>query len=334
MGIVYIVTGAAGHLGGTIVRTLTQAGANIRALIMPGEEAPAGDNVKTFCGDVTDKESLEHLFDCGGDEAVVIHAAGIVSIDDSVSDKLRKVNVGGTDNIISLCRSGGGCDGVKRLVYVSSVHAIPENRGLVTSETDVFSPDLVKGGYAKTKAQATANVLRAAGEGLDAVVVHPSGIIGPYDRGGNHLVQLISDYLRGRLPACVKGGYDFVDVRDVAEGCIRAAVSGVKGRCYILSNKYFEISEIIDMVRKVAGGRHIPALPAAAAMAALPFIRAGARLTHKRPLFTGYSIYTISSDSRFSHERATAELGYSPRGMNSTIWDTVRWLRGEDICLT
>ena len=69
------------------------------------------------------------------------------------------------------------------------------------------------GGYAKTKAEATRAVLKAAEEGLDVVVVHPSGILGPYDRSGNHLVQMVSEYLRGTLPACVKGGYDFVDVR-------------------------------------------------------------------------------------------------------------------------
>lgn len=91
---------------------------------------------------------------------------------------------------------------VKRLVYVSSVHAIPETEEKATiSEAAAFSKENVIGGYASTKAEATQAVLDAVQNGLDAVVVHPSGIVGPYDRGNNHIVQLIQMYISGKLPA-------------------------------------------------------------------------------------------------------------------------------------
>ena len=96
------------------------------------------------------------------------------------------------------------------------------------TEVDHFSPESVEGAYAKTKAEASQAVLDMVREGLNAVIVHPSGILGPYDRSGNHLVQMVTDYLEGRLPACVKGGYDFVDVRDVAKGCLLAMDKGRK----------------------------------------------------------------------------------------------------------
>ena len=113
---------------------------------------------------------------------------------------------------------------MEKLVYVSSVPAIPET-GQPTLQTEIseFSPETVAGGHAKAKAEATQAVLDAAANGLPAVVVHPSGIIRPYGEGRNHLVQMIRDFVEGRLPACVKGGYDLVDVRDVAAGCITAA---------------------------------------------------------------------------------------------------------------
>lgn len=133
------------------------------------------------------------------------------------------MNVNGTKNVIALCREFG----VRRLVYVSSVHAIPDTDSMsVLKEIKEFSPEKVVGGYARTKAEATQAVLSAVQGGLDAVIVHPSGIIGPYDRSGNHLVQLVNDYLSGRIPVCVKGGYDLVDVRDVAYGCLMAAEKG------------------------------------------------------------------------------------------------------------
>ena len=141
-------------------------------------------------------------------------------------------------------------------MYVSSVHAIPERKEKgVTGETQRFSPAYVTGGYAKTKAAATRIVLQAAKRGLDVVVVHPSGVLGPYDRSGNHLVQMVAEYLNGTLPACVKGGYDFVDVRDVAQGCLLAAEKGRSGECYILSDRYCEIREVLAIAGAAAGKR-------------------------------------------------------------------------------
>lgn len=151
---------------------------------------------------------------------------------------------------------------MKRLVYVSSVHAIPEQEKLqVLEEVQNFSPEAVIGGYAKTKAEATQLVLEAVREGLDAVVVQPSGILGPYDSSHNHLVQMIADYLHGKLPACVRGGYDFVDVRDVADGCLAAAEKGKRGECYILSNRHYEVKDVLSMVRSSNGGRKLPYCP-------------------------------------------------------------------------
>lgn len=258
-------------------------------------------------------------------EVLVIHTAGIVDISENVSPLLYDVNVGGTRNLIALCREYT----VRRLVYVSSVHAIPEtDKTAVLTEVKHFSPEQVVGGYAKTKAEATQLVLDAANEGLDAVVVHPSGILGPFDSSGNHLVQMVSDYIRGKLPACVTGGYDFVDVRDVARGCLLAAEKGRKGECYILSNRHYELRDILSMLRGIAGGRKLPVLPMWMAKSAVPLIQWQAKRKKQRPLFTRYSLYTLRSNDRFSHDKATAELGYRPRDLRQTLRDTVFWLKG------
>ena len=274
-----------------------------------------------------DIQSLRPLFEnTEGYETVLIHTAGIIDISDQVSPLAYEVNVNGTKNILALCREYG----VSRLLYVSSVHAIPEgDKSSVLHEVTHFSPDAVVGGYAKTKAEATQAVLDAAHDGLDAVVVHPSGILGPYDRSGNHLVQLVTDYVRGKLPACVRGGYDLVDVRDVAAGCLLALEKGGSGQCYILSNRHYEIRDMLRMVRQIAGGRRLPVLPLWMAKAALPAIRLHARRTRHRPLFTRYSLYTINSNDKFSHDKATAELGYRPRDLLCTLQDMISWNRGQ-----
>ncbi len=327
----YIITGAAGHLASTIIKYLRNTDCLIRGLILPTESGKDDQQITYYKGDITKMESLEEIFsglECN--EVIVIHAAGIISIGNEITPLLYNVNVKGTKNIIEQCMRHH----VKRLVYVSSVHAIPETDEKATiSETTKFSKDAVIGAYAATKAEATKAVLDAVQNGLDAVVVHPSGIVGPYDSGNNHIVQLISMCISGKLPAGVTGGYDFVDVRDVAKGCLEAADYGAKGSCYILSNRYFTVEELLECVRKTTGGRKKICLPIGLARAFVPVFEWIAKVTHTRPLYTKYALYTISSNGHFTHDKATAELGYHPRDMQATIADTISWLRGQKVSL-
>lgn len=324
-----LITGANGHLGGTIVRLLEGKDVNVRGLVLPCEieSVQDHDNIHYFAGDVTKPGSLIPFFE-GVDplQTMLIHTAGIVDIGDTPMERLYLVNVQGVKNVLALCRRYG----LKRMVHVSSVHAIPEEGDFsVMREIKSFSPELVEGGYAKTKAEATQAVMNAARDGMDAVVVMPSGIIGPYDQAGNHLVQMIWDYMTGKLPACVKGGYDMVDVRDVAQGCWDAARYGKSGECYILSNRHYEIKEILAMVRHVTGGRRLPVLPLWMAKLAEPILSGAAKLRGRRPLYTRYSLAVLSGNGRFSHDKATEELHYRPRDLFATIGDTVGWLRQQ-----
>ena len=325
----FLVTGANGHLGSTLLRLLQSHPARPRlsGLLLPGQQPLLKGDIDYVYGDVRDLHSLLPLFTADSDcDLYVLHTAGVVDISDTRLPLLRAVNVQGTKNILALCQRYA----VKRLLYVSSVHAVPElPQGRVQQEVENFSPDWVYGAYAKSKAEATQAVLEAARQGLDAVVVQPSGILGPYDATGNHLVQLVRQYVQGRLPACVKGAYDFVDVRDVAQGCLLAMEKGRRGHCYILSNQRYEIPELLALLRDITGGRRLPVLPLWLARAAVPLLQWQAQRRQSLPLFTAYSLYTLRSNSRFSHDKATAELGYRPRELYHTLRDTVDWLRGE-----
>lgn len=321
----FIITGAGGHLGGTLLKKLGGQDCQVSALLLPREPQAADfENINYVSGDVRCPETLLPLFGHSeNEETVVIHTAGIISIAGKISKNLYDTNVRGTRNLLELCRRFA----VKRFVYVSSVHAIPElPDGQTISEVSSFSASSVAGGYAKTKAEASQAVLEAADSGLDAVIVHPSGIIGPYDKGRNHLVQLILDTLEGRLPACVKGGYDFVDVRDVADGCLAAAEKGKSGSCYILNGHYSTVAALLSRVSAASGCRTLPVLPMWCARLAAPVIEAAAKFRKRRPLYTRYSLYTLGSNSSFSRQKAESELGYCPRSLETTVSDTVRWL--------
>ncbi len=325
----YIITGANGHLAGTIIRYLRDTDCEIRGLILPSEHGDDDEVLSFFKGDVADIASLREIFtNLRGYEAVVIHAAGIISVEREVSPLLYKVNVSGTKNIIELCLQHR----VHKLIYVSSVHAIPEKENMaVIEEVSMFSPEKVIGAYAKTKAEASQAVLDAVKQGLNAVIVHPSRIVGPYDTGNDHAVRLTKDYISGKLPAGVTGGYDFVDVRDVAKGCIAAVEKGETGACYILSNRYCTVKELLEFMRLASDGPRKICVPLWLAKTTVPIFELIAKAAKKRPLFTGYSLRILESNGHFSHDKATKILGYHPRDMKATIADTIHWLQGKPL---
>ncbi len=330
----YLVTGAMGHLGNVLIGKLIRQGKQVRGLALPGDNAVRFEGkIDLVRGDVCDVKSLEPFFrNPDGKELVVIHTAGIVSIASRHSQKVYDVNVQGTKNIVDQCIAHG----VKKLIYVSSVHAIPEpSRGEAVYEVSHFSPDKVHGYYAKTKAEATQYVLDHAAHGeesvpgkLQACVVHPSGIIGPGDPGHGHLTQMIVDYLTGALKACVKGGYDFVDVRDVAAGILSCVENGVSGECYILSGHFCEIPVLLEKVHEISGRKEMRAvLPYWLAKSTAPLSEIYYKLKHQPPLYTSYSLKTLRSNAAFSCQKARDTLKYVPRLIDTTLADTVRWIR-------
>ena len=327
MRIEYLVTGAAGHLGLTVTQALLARQEHVRILVIPSDaKAPQlPEGARVFVGDVCDPETLKPCFETDADtELIVIHCAGIVSIASRYEQKVYDVNVTGTKHIVDLCVEHR----VRKLVYVSSVHALPEGeKGTVIREVDHFDPAQVVGLYAQTKAEATQYVLDTVHtRGLNASIVHPSGICGPNDYGRGHLTQLICDWHDGRLSAGILGGYDFVDVRDVAAGILACCERGAEGECYLLTNQYVSVPKIFDMLFEVGGRKHIRTfLPLWFIKGVAPLAEWYYRCLKQKPLFTAYSIYTLGANALFSHEKATRALDYHPQPFCDTLRDTIAW---------
>ncbi len=326
------VTGAAGHLGRYVVSDLISAGERVRAFLLPGESYidpnPANQEAPDiFYGDIRNPDdAARFLAHDPGVGLSVVHCAGMISISDQADPLVYDVNVNGTRTILDMARECG----VRRFVYVSSVHAIPElPKGTVQTEISRFDPDQVVGDYARTKAIATQLVLDAAADGFDALVVHPSGIIGPNSLKSGKMTKLANDFLKGRLPVAVDGGFDFVDVRDVSCGIVAALRKGRAGETYLLTNRFFSIREILDCYAKLTGARRTKIfLPPRFVSFFAPLIEWVAKLRETKPLFTKYSMYALAQNALFSHEKADSELGYVTRGLEETLRDTVNWIKG------
>ncbi len=326
MGKLYLVTGATGHLGNTIIQKLVSGGERVRALVLPGDKLighlPYGTEL--CFGDVSDIHTLRPFFASAEEELIVIHCAAVVSIASGHQQSIYNINVQGTKNVVDLCVENR----VRKLVYVSSVHALPVlPKGMTMTEIGEFSSKKVKGFYAKTKAEATSYVLKAAAGGLNVSIVHPSGIIGPYDNGCSPMTELFLNLDAQKLPAIVSGGYDFVDVRDVADGILSCCENGRSGECYILSGNYIPVPVIARAIGEALGVKIPVTLPLWLAKAAAPFFELCSKLNKKTSLFTSYSLYTLSSNSLFSNRKAKTELGFKPRPFRETVADTVNWLR-------
>jgi dihydroflavonol-4-reductase len=319
-----LVTGATGHIGNVLVRKLLAAGESVRVLIFPGEDTlPLQDLLlEMVTGDVLDPLSLRKAMQ--GVQRV-FHLAGIISIMPGRNRNVHRVNVEGTKNIIAEAIQAG----VQRLIYTSSIHAIrraPE--GIRIDEQLPFDPENTAGEYDRSKAEASLAVLEAARGGLDSVILCPTGVIGPNDYRRSELGQLILDCVEQKTQFYVNGAYDFVDVRDVADGIWQAAKKGRSGETYILSGEKLTVRRIIDQLWDLTGRRFARIyIPFSLARFAARFTPLYYLYRKIKPRFTSYSLETLRSNADISHAKATAELGYQPRRLRETIADTVDWFR-------
>ena len=326
----YLVTGAAGFLGGNICRQLIERGENVRAFVLPGDPAMkyVPQEAEIVEGDLTDMDSLEKLFAVEeGTETIVLHIASIVTVNPNYSSKVMEVNVDGTKNIIRLCLSHPEC---QKLVYCSSTGAIPEAAmGQAIREVRRFDPDEVVGCYSRSKAMASQAVLDAVHEqGLNACIVHPSGIMGPEDYAIGETTRTLIKIIKGEMPAGIDGSFNLCDVRDLAAGTIAAADRGQKGECYILANEPVSFRDFSRMVSDEAGCKKVGMfLPIWAANMMGGMMEKQAKKKGTKPMMTRFSVYNLARNNKFDSTKAIRELGYSTRSYRDTIHDEIQWLK-------
>lgn len=262
-------------------------------------------------------------------ESIVIHCASMVTVNPDFNQKLVDINVGGTQNIIEACLNHPEC---KKLVYVSSTGAIPETpKGQKIQEVNEFNPDKVVGWYSRTKAMASQEVLDAVRQrGLNACIVHPSGILGPNDYAVGEITKTVIQIVNGEMPIGMQGSFNLCDVRDLAYGCIMAADKGRRGECYILGNEEVTLKEMCQMLCSDLGCKPIRFyLPLGIAGFIAKRMEKKAKKTGKQPIMTSFSVYNLARNNTFDYSKAKNELGYKTRPYAETLHDEAQWLKRE-----
>lgn len=319
-----LVTGATGHVGNNLVRALIDHGADVTALVHRPEHAHALDglDVRRANGDILDEDSLKQAMQ--GCE-VVFHCAAIVSIASKPFPELFRVNVEGVANVV---RAAHLTD-VRRIVHFSSIHAFspyPLSKPVTESSPPSDTLRTFVPPYDISKAKGERVVLDATNVGVETVIVNPTAVIGPHDYLLSPVGRLLLDLYHRRLPALVTGSFDWVDVRDIAQGAISAADRGRSGERYLLTGTRASVREFVDRAAAASG---VPApklsLPVQLAYLGLPFIQLASRFTGRDPLFTRTSLHTLQRHCDISGAKARAELDFHARPLDDSLRDAYAW---------
>lgn len=313
------LTGANGHVGNNLCRALLNNGIKVRALINHNDSSLRGLDLIKIDGSVTDKHSLVGLIK-GAD--YVFHLAAIISIGDVDKKKLFSVNVGGTKNVVELCRQFS----VKRLIHFSSIHALASGQDMSVDEKSPLAGSDASF-YDQSKAEAERIVLKAAADGLNAVILNPTAVFGPNDFIPSLIGEMFIKVAKNRLPFIVAGGYNWVDVRDVAQAAISAMSKGSSAERYILSGEWKSLKFVAGLVAKLAKSRKSIVVPLLLARIALPFIYFYSYFSGKKALFTGEALNIVSREGEnIVCDKAKKELGFeNRRTVSESVVDTYNW---------
>lgn len=316
------VTGGAGHVGGNLVRQLLSKGWSVRCLIHHDTRALEGLSVERIEGGLSNKKQLTtQMVGCDA----LFHTAAYVAVEQVDIGRMRRINVDGTS---AICEAAIDAD-IPKLIHFSSIHAFqqrPTDQPLLESRPLVSEGESAP--YDQTKAAAQRVVYDACDRGLNASIIHPTGIIGPYDFKPSRMGQVLLDIMYKKMPFTINSGFNWVDVRDVCKAAINSVEDGKPGQHYILPGEWATFRQISNIIsahinKRTAYGT----LPFWTAYTALPFAYLSSKLTGARPSFSRGSLHALAVQCKdIPGTLAKEELGHSPRSLRNTIQDTIDWM--------
>lgn len=317
-----LITGATGLLGNNLVRRSLEGGHRVRVLVREPRHRGLRDvDVEAVEGDVRSAETIRRA--CRGADAV-LHAAAVVRIGRTGWEEARAVNVEGTRHVAAAARECGA-----RMVHVSTCDCIapgtPERPGDEEAPLGAAPPIP----YVATKREAEDVVQEQIRAGLEATIVNPAYMLGPWDwkpSSGEMLLQVG----RGRAYFAPGGWISLCDVRDVADGVLAALERGAIGRRYVLAGRNMPLVEAWRHMARIAGvrgpiGRMGPLALGAAGLGGDVWTR----LTGREPVVNSAAVRMSRQTKAYSSRRAQAELGYVNRPLEDTLRDAWNWFREQ-----
>lgn len=315
-----LVTGGSGLVGEVLIQKLLDQGKQVAALIHSTPLKCSHPHLQEIHCDILDIGALEDALQ--GVEKVY-HCAGVISFYPSQQSQMFKVNVEGTANLVNACMAAG----VKKLLHISSIAALERlNEENMMDETAQWSPESGGSQYGYSKFLGEMEVWRGIEEGLQAVIVNPSIILGAGDwnNASTKIFQTVKDGFKWYS----EGTTGFVDVRDLVDAMIMLMDSPVQGLRFIISEGNHSYRNIFNMI---ADGFKVPrpSKKVSKFMSSILWRLESfrSRFTGSRPLITQETARAAHAQVRFDNGKLLKlfpDFRYRP--MEVTIQDTCRML--------
>ena len=328
----YYITGISGFLGQAILKEIIKEKEyKVFGLVLENDKyipdlVKIGVNI--IHGNILNEKDVENFLSQKGEgERITLHIAGRISTVKRGDKLTTLINVDGTKNVVNVANKYHH----DKLIYVASTDALDAKKyDELVFEQDRFHLEKVKGVYAKSKVIAANYVLDNAI--MKTVLVCPSAIYGPEDKFNSPINTAINMYIKGKMPGYVKGGYDIVDVRDVARAMYQLIDKGEDKNMYIVSGHHVSVKDIFIECGKVINKKP-PRLKIWSPLVyiASPFIELWAKIRHKKPLFSSFSMYCLSLSSNFSKKKINQSINYQPTPLEVSIRDTIMFYQKETV---
>jgi len=322
-----VVTGASGFIGSAVVRQLMAQGRDVLAVVEPGADLKnlEGLNVERVTADVTDATRMDRA--CSGAEALY-HLAAIYRIWLPDPEVIYRVNLEGTTTVLLAAQKAK----VQRIVYTSSIAAVGLHGDGTPADEDVqFNLHGIANDYILTKYLSERIAMQFAQSGLPVVVVNPAFPFGERDRAPTPTGRVLLDILKGKLPGLMPGGFNAVDVDNVARGHLLAEEKGRIGERYILGDHNISFEDFSKLAAKLGGvaipERRIPA----PVILGLSWVaeQIADRWTHKTPPATYRATQYGVRKAYFDVSKARKELGLPSTPLEETITRAIGWYRAN-----
>lgn len=321
-----LVTGANGLVGVNVIRELLNSAIDVRAFVRPTANLKGLQNIscELFRGDILSYQDVSNaLTECDA----VIHAASTTSVRPMEFVFYRSINVDSTKNIVQAALEQG-----KRLVHVSTANAFgPGTKNLPGSESSPFTLRHYRSGYINSKLMAQQHVLQAVEKHkLNAVIVNPTFVIGPYDSKPSS-GKIILFGLRRGVQWCPAGGKNFVHANDVARGIRSALMHGRTGTCYLLAGENFTYKEFFRLLNQVTGRRRMQVkIPKGIIHLAGAVTDALGNLLHQKFAFNKTNAHLLCLDNYYTGKKAQDELKLRTTPIRQAIEDCLTWFKKEN----
>jgi dihydroflavonol-4-reductase len=320
-----LVTGGAGFIGSHLVRMLVEQGESVRVLERPGavvSHLPL-DRIDLVWADIRSRAAVdEAVTGCQG----VYHLAANPNLWAYPRGLFHQVNYLGTVNVLDAALAAGA----RRVLHTSTESILTRSRqtAAITEEQQVTIHDVI-GPYCRSKFLAERHAFRLARQGASVVIVNPTLPIGPGDLGRSPPTQMLLDFCRGRRREYMDAQLNLIDVRDVAEGMIRAMEYGQPGKRYLLGHENLSIRQVFACLSKLTGipepHRRVPYSLALAVAYVSEFL--ADLIIHQPPAATITGVKLTQRRMHFDARRSLEELGLQPRPVMQSLADAVAWFR-------